>query len=84
MRPTKALQVMRAEPLMIWMDRIRGAELELATVTAKVLVALKGGWPLSVTTVVKMFELRLSPAGAVQLMIPVASICAPAGGATRR
>src|SRR5436190_626758 len=49
------------------------------TVTTKLLVALKGGAALSVTTVVSVFVLGVWAGVGVQVMIPFVSIDAPAG-----
>ena len=54
------------------------------TITVKLLVALKGGDPLSVTTVVIVFVPGPCASLGVQLMTPLASMVAPAGGDSNR
>jgi hypothetical protein len=59
-----------------------GAVFAGLTMTRKLLVALSGGEPSSVTTVVKVFVLGAWASVGVQLMMPADEIVAPAG-ATR-
>src|SRR6266436_223710 len=60
-----------------------GALFTSVTTTVKLLVALKGGTPLSVTMVVIVFVLGPCASVGVQLMTPLVSIVAPAGGFTK-
>ena len=57
-----------------------GALLTSFTVTAKEFVALSGGWPLSVTTVVIVLVPGPCASDGVQVITPLVSIAAPAGG----
>src|SRR5713226_470258 len=50
------------------------------TTTSKLLVALKAGRPLSVTTVTNRFVLEPSPSLGIHVITPLLSIVAPAGG----
>ena len=59
-----------------------GALFTSLTVTVKVLVALNGGEPLSVTMVVNVLVLGPCASPGVQVMTPLASMLAPAGGET--
>src|SRR2546429_7833039 len=53
-------------------------------VTVKLLVSLKGGWPLSVTRTVTMFVLDCCETGGVQVITPVVElITIPVGAETR-
>ena len=56
-----------------------GGEFTSRTITVKALVALSGGFPLSVTTVVKRFVLGPCASEGSQVMMPSASIDAPVG-----
>src|SRR3989442_15465785 len=64
---------------LIWGGRM-GAVLTSLTVTVKVLVALRGGEPLSTTRVVKVLMLGPCASVGVQVMTPLAEITALAGG----
>src|SRR5436190_2864899 len=59
---------------------IVGGVLADSTTTLKLLVADNGGVPLSVTAVVSRFVVAPGASGGVQVMMPFASMPAPAGG----
>src|SRR5205814_1790434 len=59
-----------------------GALFTSVTTTMKLLVALMGGAPLSVAMVVSVFVLGPCASLGVQVITPLVSICAPAGGLT--
>jgi len=61
-----------------WIGK-EGAEFTSVTVTVKLLVALNGGTPLSVTTVVRTFVPGPWLSLGIQEIIPFASMLAPAG-----
>src|SRR5882672_9550640 len=54
--------------------------LDKLTITTKLFVALNGGKPLSVTTVVMVLVLPACPSAGIQVMMPLVSIPAPTGG----
>src|SRR5437762_2908643 len=69
-------------PLAGWMAVMRWPT--PTAVTEKLLVSLKGGWPLSVTRTVTTFVLVCCETGGVQVITPVVeSISIPAGADTR-
>ena len=78
-RPGIVLQVITDAPSTTCIDKMVGADAGFVTVTVNELVALSDGWPLSVTTVVKVFPPKPCPLGAVQVITPLLSICPPEG-----
>src|SRR5690349_17864047 len=66
--------------LLIGCKVIVGGVLAESTTTLKLLVALNGGVPLSVTTVLSRLVVAPGAFGGVQVMMPFASMAAPEGG----
>src|SRR5258706_11146583 len=64
----------------IWICRNMGCKTSSVTYTVKVFVAFNGGWPSSVTTVVKRVVLAAFAAASGHRVTPFEAIAAPAGG----
>jgi hypothetical protein len=69
--------------LLVGCEVMAGGVLAESTKTLKLLVALNGGVPLSVTTVLRRLVVVPGASGGVQVMMPFGSMAAPGGGFSR-